>query len=42
VIDAGLMYEILLVLALILVNGIFAMSEMALVSARKPRLQLRA
>ncbi len=34
--------EILLVLALILVNGVFAMAEIALVSARKPRLEQRA
>lgn len=34
--------EILLILALILVNGIFAMSEIAVVSSRKSRLQQRA
>ncbi len=34
--------EILILLALILFNGIFAMSEMALVTARKTRLQERA
>jgi putative hemolysin len=34
--------EIILVLALIVANGLFAMSEMALVSARKARLQQRA
>ena len=31
--------EILIILALILANGIFSMSEMAIVSARKARLQ---
>ena len=35
-------YEILFVLILIVVNGLFAMSEIALVSARKARLQPRA
>ncbi len=35
-------YEILIVLALILVNGFFSMSEMAVVSARKARLRQRA
>lgn len=34
--------EIVLILALILLNGVFAMSEMALVSARKSRLEQRA
>ena len=34
--------EIVIVLLLILANGIFAMSEIALVSARKVRLQQRA
>ncbi|MFH2002176.1 MAG: hemolysin family protein [Planctomycetota bacterium] len=34
--------EILLILALILINGFFAMSEIALVSARKVRLEQRA
>ncbi len=34
--------EILLIVALVLVNGLFAMSEIALVSARKARLQPRA
>jgi putative hemolysin len=32
-------YEIILIFVLILVNGVFAMSEMALISARKGRLQ---
>ena len=34
--------EILLIFALILLNGVFAMSEIAIVSSRKPRLQQRA
>src|SRR5215203_647378 len=34
--------EILILLGLILVNGIFVMSEIALVSARKPRLETMA
>jgi putative hemolysin len=34
--------EILVVLVLILANGVFAMAEIALVSARKPRLEQRA
>jgi putative hemolysin len=34
--------EVLAVLALLLANGLFAMSEIAVVSARKPRLQQRA
>ena len=34
--------ELLLLLALILLNGLFAMSEMALVSSRTARLQQRA
>jgi putative hemolysin len=34
--------EILLILLLILVNGVFAMAEIAMVSARKPRLEQRA
>lgn len=34
--------EIIIVLFLILVNGVFAMSETAIVSARKPRLQQQA
>ena len=34
--------EILFVLLLILINGVFAMAEIAVVSARKPRLQQRA
>ena len=35
-------YEIILIIVLILANGVFAMSEIALVSARKTRLQQRA
>ncbi|HWV58001.1 MAG TPA: hemolysin family protein [Longimicrobiales bacterium] len=38
----GLVFELLLILALILINGIFAMSEIAVVSSRKPRLAERA
>ena len=34
--------EVFLILLLLLANGVFAMSEIALVSARKPRLRLRA
>ena len=34
--------EIVIILALILLNGLFAMSEMAIVSARRSRLQQRA
>ena len=34
--------QILIVLFLIVLNGFFAMSELAVVSARKPRLQVRA
>lgn len=34
--------EIVIILGLILLNGVFAMSEIALVSARKPRLELDA
>src|SRR4051812_32666109 len=36
------MNEILLLLGLILVNGLFAMAEIALVSARKARLESQA
>lgn len=35
-------FEVLLILALILLNGVFAMSEIALISARRTRLQQRA
>src|SRR5215210_5129065 len=34
--------EIVILLALIIVNGLFVMSEIALVSARKPRLESMA
>jgi putative hemolysin len=37
-----LVYEVLLIFALILVNGLFAMAEIALLSVRKARLQVRA
>lgn len=35
-------YEVLFILVLILINGLFAMAEIALVSVRKARLQVRA
>ncbi len=38
----GILPEILIVLLLISINGLFALSEMAVVSARKTRLQQRA
>ena len=41
-IDMSLATEILLIVGLILLNGVFAMSEIAVVSARKTRLQQRA
>ena len=41
-IDTLLALEILLIVGLILLNGVFAMSEIAVVSARKTRLQHRA
>ena len=34
-------FNVLCLLALILLNGVFAMSEIALVTSRKPRLQVR-
>ncbi|OIR05285.1 magnesium and cobalt efflux protein CorC [mine drainage metagenome] len=37
-----MLWEILMLVALILVNGVFAMAEMSVVSARKIRLQQRA
>lgn len=40
--DDFLAFEVLLILVLILLNGIFAMSEIAVVSSRRTRLQLRA
>jgi len=38
----SIVWEILIVLLLLLANGVFAMSEMAIISARKARLQERA
>lgn len=38
----SVVFEILIILFLLLVNGLFAMSEIAIVSARKPRLQQQA
>lgn len=40
--DNLVVLQILIILFLILANGVFAMSEIAIVSARKPRLQQRA
>ncbi len=40
--ELSMIYEILIILLLILINGIFTMSEIAIVSARKLRLQQRA
>ncbi len=40
--DNSIILEILIILFLILLNGLFAMSETAIVSARKPRLQQQA
>ena len=37
--DANLWFEIVIVLALVLLNGFFAMSELAIVSARRARLK---
>ncbi len=37
-----MIYEILIIFLLVVINGIFVMSEIAIVSARKPRLQQRA
>ncbi|MDO9374942.1 MAG: CNNM domain-containing protein, partial [Ferruginibacter sp.] len=36
------MTEILIILLLIIINGIFSMAEIALVSSRKPRLEAQA
>ena len=36
------LFEIVIILVLILINGIFAMAEFAIVSAKKTRLQQRA
>jgi putative hemolysin len=41
-IKGSLGFEVLLILALIILNGVFAMSEIAIVSSRKTRLQHRA
>jgi putative hemolysin len=40
--DGSIGTEILLILVLLIANGVFALSEMAIVSARKPRLHQRA
>ncbi len=40
--NSSIFLEIFIILILIMINGIFAMSEIAIVSARKPRLQQRA
>jgi putative hemolysin len=40
--DSGIGFEVILILVLLIANGVFAMSEMAIVSARKTRLQQRA
>jgi len=40
--DEKMFFETLLILALIALNGVFAMSEIAVVSSRRTRLQLRA
>ena len=39
---SGIAFEIALILLLLVINGVFSMSEMAVVSARKTRLQHRA
>jgi putative hemolysin len=36
---SSITFEILIILVLIIANGVFSMSEMAIVSARKVRLQ---
>jgi putative hemolysin len=36
------MFELILILVLLVLNGVFAMAEIAIVSAKKPRLQQRA
>lgn len=36
---SSMTFEILIILVLIIANGVFSMSEMAIVSARKVRLQ---
>ncbi|MCB8965277.1 MAG: HlyC/CorC family transporter [Ardenticatenaceae bacterium] len=40
--NSSILFEIFVILLLIMVNGLFAMSEIAIVSVRKPRLQQRA
>ena len=40
--DSALLFEIVIILALILLNGFFAASEIAVVSARRSRLEQRA
>ena len=37
--DTSIVLEIFIILLLVMINGLFAMSELAIVSARKPRLQ---
>jgi putative hemolysin len=39
---SGIAFELALILLLLVINGVFSMSEMAVVSARKTRLQHRA
>ena len=36
------LFEIIVILVLIAINGYFALSEFAIISAKKPRLQQRA
>src|SRR5690606_41406074 len=40
--DTGIGGEVLIILLLVVANGVFAMSEIAVVSARKARLRTRA
>jgi putative hemolysin len=39
---AGIAIETIIILCLIVINGVFAMAEMAIVSSRKSRLEQRA
>ena len=39
---AGIAFEVVVILLLLVVNGVFSMSEMAVVTARKVRLEHRA
>lgn len=39
---SGVTFEVLFILALLIANGVFAMSEIAVISARKARLQRMA